>query len=441
MFSGKPKVTLIGAGSHVFGLRLAVDLLSYPELKGFTLSLMDIDRSRLEFTASLVKKVIEQSKAEVNLQVTLDRKEALKNADYVVTSIRAGGFDTTRLDLEIPARYGIEQGVGDTLGPGGIFYGLRNGFALLEICRDIEELCPDAWLLNYTNPMAIVCWAVKDLTKVKFVGLCHSIPQTADQLASYIDASPGEISYNAAGINHMAWFIEFKWKGRDAYPILKEKLSNPKVYEDSSHPAYYDLVRIEVFKALGYYVSESSNHLSEYLPYFRKNPSLIEHYHILTHKDRFESETERAKAVDEKLRSILEKGEVIPVSRSKEYCAQIIYAMETGTPVKIYGNVGNTGLIPNLPYGCIIEVPCLVDESGINPCYVGELPPQCAALNRLSINVQELTVKAIKEHSKEKVFQALLVDPLTSSHLTIPEIHKLTEEMLETEARHLPKFS
>ncbi len=437
----KPKVVLIGAGSHVFGLRLAIDLMSYPELRGLTLSLMDIDKERLEFTARLVKMVAEQNKVDINLQVTTDRREALKDADYVVTSIRAGGMEATHLDLEIPAKYGIEQGVGDTIGPGGVFYGLRNGFALLEICHDMEELCPDAWLLNYTNPMAILCWTIKELTKVKFVGLCHSIPGTANLLARYIDAPPDEISYTAAGINHMAWFIEFKWRGEDAYPLLREKLSDPAVYEDPSHPAYYDLVRVEIFKALGYYVSESSNHLSEYLPYFRKNLKLIEKYRVLSSSMRLERHEKARAAQDERLREILEKGERIPLRRSREYCAQIIYAMETGTPTKIYGNVENTGLITNLPNGCIVEVPCFVDEGGIHPCYVGSLPPQCAALNRMDINVQELAVRAIAERSKERVFQALLVDPLTSSLLTIEEIRKLIEEMFKAEAKYLPKLT
>ena len=437
----KPKVVLIGAGSHVFGLRLAIDLMSFPELRGLTLSLMDIDKERLEFTARLVKMVAEQNKVDINLQVTTDRREALKDADYVVTSIRAGGMEATHLDLEIPAKYGIEQGVGDTIGPGGVFYGLRNGFALLEICHDMEELCPDAWLLNYTNPMAILCWTIKELTKVKFVGLCHSIPGTANLLARYIDAPPDEISYTAAGINHMAWFVEFKWRKEDTYPLLREKLSDPMVYEDPSHPAYYDLVRVEIFKALGYYVSESSNHLSEYLPYFRKNLKLIEKYRVLSSSMRLERHEKARAAQDERLREILEKGERIPLRRSREYCAQIIYAMETGTPTKIYGNVENTGLITNLPNGCIVEVPCFVDEGGVHPCYVGSLPPQCAALNRMDINVQELAVRAIAERSKERVFQALLVDPLTSSLLTIEEIRKLIEEMFKAEAKYLPKLT
>lgn len=434
------KVALIGAGSHVFGLRLAIDLMSYPELKGLVLSLMDIDRDRLEFTTKLVKIAAEQSKAEVSIHSTTDRREALKDADYVVTSIRAGGMGATRLDLEIPAKYGIEQGVGDTVGPGGVFYGLRNGFALLDICRDMEDLCPDAWLLNYTNPMAILCWVIKELTKVKFVGLCHSVPSTAHLLASYIDAPLNEVSYLAAGINHMAWFIDFRWRGVDAYPILREKLSDPSVYDNPSHPAYYDLVRIEIFKALGYYVSESSNHLSEYLPYFRKNPKLIERYRVLSSSMRLEVQERSRRMRDEKFLKILEEGGQLPLRRSGEYCAQVVYAIETDTPIKVYGNVENTGLITNLPYGCIVEVPCMVNGGGIYPCYIGSIPPQCAALNRMNISVQELAARAVIERSRERVFQALLVDPLTSSLLTVDEIRRLTEEMFEAQSRYLPRL-
>ncbi|MDW8061998.1 MAG: hypothetical protein RMJ00_04795 [Nitrososphaerota archaeon] len=238
----------------------------------------------------------------------------------------------------------------------------------------------------------------------------------------------------------MAWFIDFRWRGSDAYPILREKLSVPSIYDNPNHPAYYDLVRIEVFKALGYYVSESSNHLSEYLPYFRKNLKLIERYRVLSSSRRLEMQEKGRKMRDEKFLKILEDGEQLPLRRSGEYCAQIIYAMETGTPTKIYGNVENTGLITNLPYGCIVEVPCMVDDRGVHPCYIGNIPPQCAALNRMNINVQELAVRAIIERSRERVFQALLMDPLTNSLLTIEEIRKLTEEMFEAQSRYLPRL-
>ena len=441
MVDGSPKIVLIGAGSHVFGMRLVIDVLSYPELRDCVISLMDIDPERLRFMEKLAKKIVSRYGFDTRVEATTDRREALNDADYVVVSIRAGGMEATRLDLEIPAKYGVNQSVGDTVGPGGVFYGLRNGFALLEIAHDMEEVCPKAWLLNYTNPMAILSWVVNDYTDVKYVGLCHSIPNTAATLARYIGAPFDEVSYLAAGINHMAWFLEFKWRGRDAYPLLRERLSDPVLYtRPEEHPAGGDLVRVEVFKALGYYVSESSRHLSEYLPYFRKRKELIAKYRVPTSAQRLEG-LERAHARrDEYLRKLLEGETPIRLERSNEFCAQIIHSMETGEPTLIYGNVKNTGLITNLPYGCIVEVPCRVDDMGIHPYYIGDLPPQCAALNRMNINVQELAVKAIAERSRERVFQAVMVDPLTSAILTIEEIRRMVDEMFEAEKEYLPEF-
>ncbi len=434
-----PKVTLIGAGSHTFSITLVGDLLSYPELRGMTLSLMDIDGERLSSTARIVNKIIAQNEMDVSVEVTTDLKAAVRDASYVITSIRAGGMEATRLDLEIPARYGIEQGVGDTLGPGGIFYGLKNAAALLDIARAIEELSPDALLINYTNPMAIVSWAISDMSKVKYVGLCHSVPGTARELARYLDVPFEQLSYTAAGINHMAWFIELLWNGRDAYPLLREKLSDPRVYTDPTHPAYNDLVRVEVFKAFGYYSAEDSNHLAEYLPYFRKRRDLLQRYRVLDHVQRMEVMAKRAEA-DEERRKRLEESQEIEVRRSNEFASQIVFAMETGRPAKIYGNVKNRGLIPNLPYESVVELPVLVDDRGIHPTYVGELPPQLAALNRMDISVQELVVRAIEEKSRERVYQALLVDPLTSAVLTIPEIRSMADEMLKAEAPYLSEL-
>ena len=432
-------MTLIGAGSHSFSLTLTGDLLTYPELEGMTLSLMDIDEERLASTARIVKRVVEQNGFNAEVQVTTDRKEALRDADYVITSIRSGGMEATRLDLEIPAKYGIEQGVGDTLGPGGVFYGLKNASALLEIARDAEELSRDAMLINYTNPMAIVSWAVLDGTRLRYVGLCHSVPGTARELASYMGIAPEELSYTAAGINHMAWFIELVWRGEDAYPILREKLSDPRVYTDPSHPAYNDLVRVEVFKAVGYYSAEDSNHLSEYLPYFRKDEETLKKYRVLDHADRLRVMEQRAQN-DERRRAELESGGKVELRRSGEFATRIIYAMETGNPVKIYANVKNRGVIENLPYESVVEVPALVDGRGVHPTYVGRLPPQLAALNAMDISAQELAARAIEERSRERVFQALLVDPLTSSALTIPRIREMTDEMLRAEAPYLPEL-
>jgi len=441
------KITLIGAGSYVFGLRLIADLLAYPELRdSTTISLMDIDRERLKLVTILSKKVIDKFGFKTKIEATTDRREALKDANYVITTFRAGGVEASKLDLEIPAKYGIDQAVGDTLGPGGVFYGLRGISVILDICKDMEELCSDALLINYTNPLAMLCWSVNDYTKINCIGLCHSIPNTAATLAEYIGAPIEEISYLAAGINHMAWFLKFMWRGKDAYPLLREKLNDPTLYTNpEKHPAGNDLVRVEIFKAFGYYVSESSRHLSEYVPYFRKRPELLKRYRLVRACDRIkdlEVRREKMKKRVERILKFLEEERPIqlPLRRSREYCMQIINSLETGEPSLIYGNVKNDGLITNLPYGCIVEVPCFIDKTGIHPCYIGELPPQCAALNRMCISVQELTVKAAIEKSKELVFQALLVDPLTSSILSIDEIRNMVDEMFKAEARYLSGF-
>ncbi|MEM3791757.1 MAG: alpha-glucosidase/alpha-galactosidase [Candidatus Bathyarchaeia archaeon] len=431
------KVVLIGAGSHVFGQNLITDILSYPELRDCTISLVDIDKDRLSLTEAFARKLVDQWGFKTKIEATANRREALEGADYVVTSIRAGGLEATKLDLEIPLKYGVDQAVGDTVGPGGVFYGLKNASAILDICYDMEELCPGALLMNYTNPMAIVCWSVYEGTKVNVIGLCHSVQSTAHTLANYINVPPTEISYLSAGINHMSWFLEFKWHEEDAYPILRKRIEDPEFYKG---PAGRDLVRIEVFKAIGYYPSESSHHLSEYLPYFRKRQDIMEKFKLVGTLRRIQSMGDRGKE-DEAFRKLIESPEKIPIRRSAEYCSSVIHSMETGIPSLIYGNVRNTGLITNLPYGCCVEVPCVVDKTGVHPCYVGMLPPQCAALNRMNINVQELATKAILEKSKELVFQAVLVDPLTSAILTIDEIKNMVDEMFKAEEKYLKGFS
>ena len=431
------KIVIIGAGSHVFSRRLIIDILSYPELRKSTISLVDIDKERLDLISSFAKNLVEQYGFKTKIESTTDRRVALDGADYVILSIRVGGLEAYKLDIEIPAKYGVMQAVGDTIGPGGVFYGLRHIPVILDICHDMEDLCPDALLINYTNPMAMICWAINDYTRIKSVGLCHSVQGTAATLARYINAPLNEISYWVAGINHMAWFLEFKWRGKDAYPILREKFKDPDVYM-KEEMYLSDIVRIEIFRAFGYFNTESSQHMSEYVPYFRKRPELLQKFRLITPSERLRRLEEAHKKRDEELRRLLREGGKIPIQRSREYCSYIIYSMETGVPNRINGNVKNSGLITNLPQGCCVEVPCLVDEGGVHPCYVGALPPQCAALNRTNINVQELAVKAAVERDKTLAFQAILVDPLTSALLTIEETRKMVDEMFEAEAKYLP---
>ncbi|PDM25964.1 alpha-glucosidase/alpha-galactosidase [Candidatus Bathyarchaeota archaeon B24-2] len=435
------KIALIGAGSHVFARRLITDFLSYPELRKSTISLMDIDEEALALTTAFAKKVVEQHGFKTKIESTLNRREALEGADYVIVSIRVGGTEANKLDLMIPAKYGVKQGIGDTVGPGGVFYALRHIPVILDICYDMEELCPDALLINYTNPMAMICWAVNDYTRIRNVGLCHSVQGTAAELARYLGAPVEELSYWVAGINHMAWFLELKWRGRDAYPILRERFKDPEVYSrPDAHWAGADIVRVEIFKAFGYFNTESSQHMSEYVPYFRKRPELFERFKLDSPLERLEKMEEKRKRQEEELRELLRENREIPIKRSREYCSEIIYAMETGVPCRINGNVKNDGLITNLLRGCCVEVPCFVDKSGIHPCYVGDLPPQCAALNRTNINVQELGVKAAVEKDKTLAFQAVLVDPLTSAVLTIDETWRMVNEMFEAEKEFLQGF-
>ena len=435
------KIVIIGAGSHVFTKNLFTDFLSYPELRGGAISLMDVDEGRLELITAFAEKLVSQHGFETRVESTTDRREALEGADYVVLSIRVGGLEANRLDLEIPAKYGIVQGVGDTIGPGGVFYGLRHIPVILDICRDMEDLCPEAWLLNYTNPMAMICWTVNDYSRVKNTGLCHSVQGTASELARYLRAPLDELSYWVAGINHMAWFLELKWRGEDAYPLLRERFKDPSVYSGpKAHWAGPDLVRVEIFRAFGYFVTESSQHMSEYVPYFRKRPELLERFRLAYWLDTIEGMLERRARAEDEMRRIIDDDEPIPIRRSTEYCSQMIHSMEAGAQRRVNVNVRNDGLITNLPRSCCVEVPCLVDRNGVHPCFVGDLPPQCAALNRTNINVQELGVRAAVERDRELAFQAILLDPLTSAMLSIDETRSMVDEMFEAEARYLRDY-
>jgi alpha-galactosidase len=430
------KIVLIGAGSQEFSKRLITDILARPEIRDCTIALMDIAKEPLELTAAFARKLVEQNKLNTRIEATTNRREALRGANYIFVAIMVGGRVFGGADRETTLQHGLDQGDISTQGPCAIFASVRHVPIMLDICRDMEELCPDAWLLDYTDPMPPICWAINDYTKVKHIGLCHSIQNTSAELAKYIGVPYSEVSYLVAGINHMAWFLEFKWRGKDAYPLLKEKFrSDPAVYR-GPHAAYNgpDVARAELFKAFGYYVTESSKHVSTYVPYFRKNPQDIERYMQDSGEVYLRNGKKFAGRVQEKndvLKQQLESGYVFPLTASDEYGTTIIKAMETGIPAAIYGNLKNTGLITNLPEGCCVEVPCLVDKEGIHPCYVGEIPPQLAALNRANISVQELTVRGIVEKDKNKIFQAILLDPLTAAVLTIDEIRGMVGDLFE----------
>jgi alpha-galactosidase len=440
------KITFIGAGSIVFARKFIIDILSIPELRESTICLMDIDKERLKYIHKLGMRIIEKNNFKTNIKATNDLKIALKDANYIISMIQVGGLEPYKLDIEIPLKYGVNQAVGDTLGPGGVFRGLRTIPVYLNLARNIEKLCPDALFINYANPMAINCWALNKATNLKNVGLCHSVQNTSKDLARYINMPYEQLNYRVAGINHMAWFLEINKKGEDLYPLIREKSLDPMIYKQ-------DVTKFEFLKYFGYFVTESSMHMSEYVPYFRKSAEWNKKIHEIQKNKEKEAWTtsdesgvylkvcqERESTFYKDVQQLIDEEDA-KLSRSHEYGSNIIEAMETGRPLIIYGNVENNGHIKNLPTGCTVEVPCLVDKNGIQPTYVGSIPTQLASLNQTNINVQELTVEGALSGNKESIYQAVMMDPLTSAVLTLPEIYNLVTEMFEAEKQYLPQFN
>ncbi len=434
------KIAFIGAGSFGFTRSLVRDILTYPALQDCTIALMDIDEERLGYIKKAVDKIIEAGNYPAKVIATTDRAEALKGADGVICTILVGGVHVWRHDIEIPKKYGVDINVGDTRGPAGIFRALRTIPVMLDICRDIERYCPDAILLNYTNPMAMLCRAMQGETKVKVTGLCHSVQGTAEMLASWIGAPIEEITYVCAGINHQAWFLEFKWNGKDAYPLIREAVQRPEIYNQEQ-------VRNEMFLHLGYYVTESSGHNSEYNAWFRKRPDLIEKY--CTHGTGW-NPGEYAYILKEYLRredtwrDEIKKWldqDTVDLKRGKEYAAGILNAViGDGTLYKFNGNVRNFGLIDNLPEGCCVEVPVLASKYGFEPIHVGPLPPHLAILNNINAMCEELAVEGALTGDPTKIYQAIYFDPLTSAVLSLAEIKQMVREMFEVNKDWLPQF-
>jgi alpha-galactosidase len=434
-----PKVTFIGAGSLVFTRNLCNDILLSPALEDSTIALMDVDPERLEQSRQIVQAIVDKRKLPARVEAHLDRKEAIRNAGYVVTTFQQGGLEAYALDIEIPQRYGVEQCVGDTLGPGGVFRALRTIPVLIDLCRELDDAAPDAMLLNYVNPMAANCWAVADASGRPHVGLCHSVQHTSEMLAQWVDMPYDEVVYFCAGINHQAFFLEFRGGDVDLYPRIREVTQRPEIYGEEP-------VRIELMRHFGYFVTESSGHCSEYSPYFRKNAKMVKQELVPKFTDRvnywldygrtggyLRHCQDRLKTFQQELSEIL--AEEPPMTRTHEYGSYIIEAMETNRPIRINGNVPNTGLIDNLRRGCCVEVPCLVDGNGIQPTYAGSLPSQLAALNRTNVNVQELTVEAALTGSREAVYHAVMLDPLTAAVCTLPQIRKMVDEMLAAQTK------
>ncbi len=434
------KIAFIGAGSFEFTRALVRDILTFPALQDSVIALMDIDDKRLNYITRAVEKIIRAGNYPAKVIATKNRAEALDGADGVVCTILAGGVDVWRHDIEIPKKYGVDINVGDTRGPAGIFRALRTIPVMLDICRDIEKYCPDAIFLNYTNPMAMLCRAMQGQTKVKVTGLCHSVQGTARRLARWIGAPLEEITYLCAGINHQAWYLEFKWNGKDAYPLLREAVKKPEIYNE-------EIVRNEMFLHLGYYVTESSGHNSEYVAWFRKRPDLIEKY--CTHgtnwnpgKHAFilEQYLKREDTWEDEIRQWLDQEEV-DLNRGDEYAAYIFNAtIGDGTMYKFNGNVPNTNLIDNLPYGCCVEVPVIASKRGFEPIHVGPLPDHLAILNNISARCEELAVEAAITGDPQKVFHAICFDPLTSAVLSLQEIKDMVSEMFRVNEPWLPQF-
>jgi len=423
-----PKIAMIGAGSFVFAKRLTTDILSWPELQDAAFVFVDSRRERAELTKEVADQLICQQKLHAETAASTDRRQALDGADYVIVMIQVGGVEATRPDIEIPLRYGVDQGIGDTLGPGGVFRALRTMPQILEICRDMEELCPKALLINYSNPMAMICGAINDATRIRSVGFCHSVQNTTRELFEYMGLPLEEANVWVAGINHQAWFLRLERKHEDVYPLLRKAMDDPEIHAK-------DRIRFDILRHFGYFVTESSNHMSEYVPYFRKRPDTIEKYGLRSGQardyDRFAAR--RAEYYDQMRRQAAGEEE-IPFDRTTEFCSYVIHSEVTNTPFRVNGNVRNTGLITNLPPGCIVEVPTLVDGTGLHPCYVGDLPEQLAGLNRTNVNVQRLAVKALLEGNRECAYQAVQLDPLTAGVCTLPEIRQMTDELFAASA-------
>ena len=434
------KFTFIGAGSFGFTRKLVKDILSFPALKECEIALMDIDKERLSYIEKAVNKIVDHGNYPAEVTATTDRKKALKDADGVLITILQGGVQVWRKDIEIPKKYGVDINVGDTRGPAGIFRALRTIPEMLDIARDVEKYCPQAMVLNYTNPMAMLIRAIQVETDIKITGLCHSVQGTAAMLANWIGAPMEEVTYFCAGINHLAWFLEYEWNGQDAYPLIREAVQKEEIYNEEQ-------VRNEMFLHLDYYVTESSGHNSEYNPWFRKREDLIEKYcthgtgwnpgeyayilkEYLKREDTWENDIKEWLAKDE-----------IDLERGNEYAAYIFNAlMGDGEKFEFNGNLRNFGLIDNLPRGCCVEVPVIASPRGIDPLHVGKLPAAVANLTNVNARCEELAVEGAMEGNKRKIFHAITMDPLTSAVLSLAEIEEMVNEMFAFNKDWLPHF-
>lgn len=437
------KIAIIGAGGYEFPLQLMNDFLSFPSTQDAHYALMDIDPHALARTERLARRLVEAHDLQAKIDPTTDRATALNGADFVVVCFQVGGRDAYAVDMEFPRKYGLDQTVGDTLGPGGVFRGLRSMKALDEIVQDMLRYCPDALLLNYANPMAINCWFAAR-HGIRTTGLCHSVQHTADELASIMGLEDGTWSFRAAGINHQAWMLDFRHHGRDVMTELRAAVNEyhrgdrtPVRQLDEWYAGGRESVRTAIMNLTGLFQTESSHHASEYYPHFRRDPRQIER--LLPERwDYLDITRGNNEAQLDQMASEFAGG---TLAVSEEYAARIVDSVLTNTPRVIYGNVPNTGLITNLPEGCCVEVPCLVDQNGVQPTFVGELPAAGAAIDLASIGYQQCVVEAYRQRSKDLVYTAVSLDRLTSSMLDLDQIRAMTDEMLAAQEQWLPELN
>ena len=434
MSNSPSKITFIGAGSTVFAKRLIGDILSFPELSNSRICLYDIDENRLKTSEIVARRIAQTLGAQSTIEVTTDRPRALDGASYAINMIQVGGYrPCTVTDFEIPKRYGLRQTIADTLGIGGIMRAVRTIPVLVDMCRDMERICPDVIHLNYVNPMAMNCWALSEATNIQTIGLCHSVQYTAGELAHDIGVPIEEINYVVAGINHVAFFLRFERNGQDLYPEIHRVVSEGRVPDGNR-------VRYDMFKRLGYFVTESSEHFAEYTPWYIKSgrEDLIRRFNIPL--DEYPRRCESQMAEWESLRTELEGSDkAVEIQRSVEYGSLIIHSLETGVPRVVYGNVTNSDLIENLPSGCCVEVPCLVDKNGVQPVRVGRIPSQLAALMQTNINVQALTVEAILNGDPNLIHHAAMMDPHTAAELDLDQINALVNDLLAAHGEWIPE--
>ena len=423
------KVTLIGAGSVEFARRLVTDILSFPELQAVEIALHDIDEGRLETAAAATRAIAEALGARPAISTQLDRRAALEGADVVLNMVQIGGHAATVRDIEIPARYGLRQSIGDTIGVGGIFRALRTAPHMLAVGREMADLAPGAWLLNYTNPMAALCALVhRGTPTTRVVGLCHSVQATVEHLARLAGVDPHEVTFLVAGVNHQAFVLRFELDGEDLYPRIAARLDDPEQRRR---------VRVELYQRFGYFPTESSEHSAEYLPWLMRRDDELERFRVPVGE--FVRRSEANLEAYEATRAAVARAERPALESSHEYAAPIVRALVTGEPCTINGNVSNDGLLPGLPEGTCVEVPCVVDGTGVHPVAVSDYPAELAALNRTYVNVVELVVEAVLQERPELVPLAVLLDPNAGASLSLDEATALCEELTQAHGDLLPE--